>query len=113
LAGLVLAHWLTTDVQASSKIHLEDKENVMPSIEQLQQDIQSLPEEAQVLLADFIEILKKRYPPPSSATTISEGSTYQRFRESGFIGGVAIEENLSETYKQVLVEKWSTKHDHG
>ncbi|HEY9690667.1 MAG TPA: hypothetical protein V6D15_00510 [Oculatellaceae cyanobacterium] len=34
----------------------------MLTLEQLQQDIQDLPEEAQNLLIDFIEILKKRYP---------------------------------------------------
>jgi mRNA-degrading endonuclease RelE of RelBE toxin-antitoxin system len=32
----------------------------MIALEKLQKDIQDLPEEAQNLLADFIEILKKR-----------------------------------------------------
>ena len=41
----------------------------MPSLEQMQQDIQALPEEAQLLLMDFIEILKKRYPQPDQAST--------------------------------------------
>ncbi|MFM7424533.1 MAG: hypothetical protein ACKO7W_05990 [Elainella sp.] len=34
----------------------------MPDLKQIQQEIQALPEEAQLLLIDFIEILKKRYP---------------------------------------------------
>lgn len=41
----------------------------MPSLEQMQQDIQALPEEAQLLLMDFIEILKKRYPQRDQAST--------------------------------------------
>ncbi len=36
----------------------------MNSLKQMQKDIQELPEEAQTLLMDFIEILKKRYPQP-------------------------------------------------
>jgi hypothetical protein len=34
----------------------------MISIEQIQNDIQTLPPEAQDLLIDFIQLLKKRYP---------------------------------------------------
>ncbi len=34
----------------------------MTSIEQIQNDIQTLPPEAQDLLIDFIQLLKKRYP---------------------------------------------------
>ncbi len=33
----------------------------MINLEQIQQDINQLPEEAQNLLIDFIELLKKRY----------------------------------------------------
>lgn len=84
----------------------------MPSLEQLQQDIQSLPEEAQMLLVDFIEILKKRYSKPDNQAPNSEMSPYQQFQASGFIGCVSVEEDLSTTYKQVLSEKWGAKHDH-
>lgn len=34
----------------------------MNNLNTIQQDIQDLPEEAQSLLLDFIQILKKRYP---------------------------------------------------
>lgn len=81
-------------------------------LEQIQKDIQDLPEEAQNLLMDFVEILKKRYPKPAQPETTSENSTYQKFQESGFIGCVSVEENLSTTYKQVLSEKLSAKYDH-
>lgn len=83
----------------------------MPSLEQLQQDIQSLPEEAQTLLVDFVEILKNRYLKPISDSSPSEDSPYQQFQESGFIGCVSLDEDLSTTYKQVLSEKWGAKHD--
>ncbi len=85
----------------------------MLTLEQIQKDIQELPEEAQNLLIDFVEILKKRYSKPAQAEINSEKSTYQKFKESGFIGCVSVEENLSTTYKQVLSEELSAKYDHG
>ncbi|MDX2271006.1 MAG: DUF2281 domain-containing protein [Cyanobacteriota bacterium] len=84
----------------------------MSSLEQMQQDIQALPEEAQLLLMDFIEILKKRYPQVDQSKANAEDSSYQKFKESGFIGCVSVEENLSTDYKQVLSEGWNTKYDH-
>jgi len=84
----------------------------MLALEKLQKDIQELPEEAQNLLADFIEILKKRYPKPAPSEETTEKSSYQRFKESGLIGYVSVEEDLSTTYKQVLSEKLSSKYDH-
>jgi hypothetical protein len=84
----------------------------MIALEKLQKDIQELPEEAQNLLTDFIEILKKRYPKPGSSEEATEKSPYQKFKESGFIGYVSVEEGLSTTYKQVLSEKLSNKYDH-
>jgi len=84
----------------------------MIALEKLQKDIQELPEEAQNLLADFIEILKKRYPKPAPSEEATEKSPYQKFKESGLIGYVSVEEDLSTTYKQVLSEKLSNKYDH-
>jgi hypothetical protein len=84
----------------------------MANLEQIQQDIQELPEEAQTLLMDFIAILKQRYPKPDPVEANSEKSPYQKFKESGFIGCVSVEENLSSSYKQVLSEQWGTKYDH-
>lgn len=84
----------------------------MLNLEQIQKDIQELPEEAQNLLTDFIEILKKRYSKSAQLEANSEKSPYQKFKESGFIGFVSVEESLSTTYKQVLAEELSTKYDH-
>ena len=83
----------------------------MSSLDQLQQDIQSLPEEAQTLLVDFVEMLKHRYRRSRSAASL-DSSPYQQFQESGFIGCVSIEEDLSTSYKNVLSEKWGAKYDH-
>lgn len=84
----------------------------MASLEQMQQDIQALPEEAQLLLMDFIEILKKRYPQVNQSEANAEDNPYEKFKESGFIGCVSVEENLSTNYKQVLSEEWNKKYDH-
>ncbi len=84
----------------------------MSNLEQMQKDIQDLPEEAQTLLMDFIEILKKRYSRNAQPEAPLEKSPYQRFKESGFIGCVSVEENLSTTYKSALAESWGAKYDH-
>ena len=81
----------------------------MNSLEQVKADIQDLPEEAQALLIDFVELLKRRYAQPKQT---SEQSPYEKFKASGFIGCVSVEEDLSTTYKQVLAEEWNQKHDH-
>jgi len=78
----------------------------MPNLEQLQQDFQALPEEAQTLLINYMETLKQQYLKPETPSPESTTSPYQKFKESGFIGCVSVEENLSTTYKQVLSEKW-------
>ncbi len=77
----------------------------MSNLEQMQKDIQELPEEAQTLLMDFIEILKKRYSRNAQPEAPLEKSPYQKFKESGFIGCVSIEKNLSTSYKQVLAQR--------
>ncbi|GCL40207.1 hypothetical protein SR1949_53410 [Sphaerospermopsis reniformis] len=38
---------------------------------EISQEINSLPEEAQILLLDFIQILKKHYPQPKRENTIT------------------------------------------
>ncbi|MGB3204697.1 MAG: DUF2281 domain-containing protein [Crinalium sp.] len=80
--------------------------------EQIHQDIKDLPEEAQNLLMDFIEILKKRYPQTTKKNPSQETSLYEKFDKNGLIGCVSTEENLSTTYKQVLAEGLNTKYDH-
>lgn len=90
----------------------------MTSLEQIQQDIQTLPQEALDLVAQFIQILKKssivsdeQNAPPQTDSDQS-GSVYEQFEASGLIGCVSAEESLSTTYKQVLAEEWVRKYDH-
>ncbi len=90
----------------------------MASLEQIQQDIQTLPQEALDLVAQFIQLLKKssavsdEQNAPSQTDSDQSGSVYEQFEASGLIGCVSAEENLSTTYKQVLAEEWGRKYDH-
>lgn len=67
----------------------------MSNLEQIQKDFQELPEEAQTLLMDFIEILKKRYSQTIPPEPTAEKSPYQQFQESGLIDCGSVEENLA------------------
>jgi len=59
-------------------------------LENIHQEIDNLPEEAQELLVDLIHILKKRY----SSTAISEKpvTNYENFKKIGLIGCCSTEE---------------------
>ncbi|MCC5656205.1 DUF2281 domain-containing protein [Nostoc sp. XA010] len=80
--------------------------------EEIYRDIDTLPEEAQTLLLDFIQLLKKRYPQPESKNHSQEKSLYEKFDEIGLIGCCSVEENLSTTYKEVLSNTLDKKYDH-
>jgi hypothetical protein len=96
----------------------------MTTLEQIQQDIQALPQDALDLVAQFIRSLKTSSPPPDRQDQAhqqdlehqdlehSEESVYDQFKASGLIGCISAEENLSSTYKQVLAEEWGRKYDH-
>jgi hypothetical protein len=88
----------------------------MTSLEQIQQDIQTLPPEALNLLAQFIQLLKKTFStsqpsenrhPPTPQT--SQKTIYEQFQDSGLIGCMSAEENLSTNYKEILAEEWGRK----
>jgi hypothetical protein len=84
----------------------------MINLEQIQHDISELPEEAQILVTDFIESLKKRYSVAEKQEAKSEETLYDKFEASGLIGFCSVEEDLSTTYKQVLADTLETKYDH-
>ena len=67
--------------------------------EEIYRYIDTLPEEAQILLLDFIQLFKKRYPQPESENHSQKKSLYEKFDEIGLIGCCSVEENLSTTYK--------------
>lgn len=80
--------------------------------EEIYRDIDTLPEEAQILLIDFIQLLKKRYPQPESENHSPGKSLYEKFDEIGLIGCCSVDEDLSTTYKEVLSNTLKTKYDH-
>lgn len=71
----------------------------MLNIEQIQQDINKLPEDAQSLLIDFIELLKKCYSSPDKQDIRKEDSENQLEDWSDFIGCMEAEPDLSRNYK--------------
>jgi hypothetical protein len=83
----------------------------MINLEKIQHDISKLPEEAQTLVIDFIDSLKKQYSLAEKPEIKSEKTLYNKFEESGLIGFCSVEENLSTTYKQVLADTLETKYD--
>jgi hypothetical protein len=83
----------------------------MIQISQLQRDIAALPEEAQSLLLDFVELLKRRYSSVSEDRTEEVGN-YEKFERMGLIGCCDVEEDLSVNYKSVLAESLKSKYDH-
>ncbi|WP_347179064.1 DUF2281 domain-containing protein [Roseofilum casamattae] len=89
----------------------------MLDLEQIQTDINELPEEAQTLLLDFIELLKKRYSIPEKRA-INSGkvpnhqlSTLDILKASELIGCISSEPNLSTDYKSVVRDKLDSKYD--
>lgn len=90
----------------------------MIHIEEIQKDINELPEEAQALLLDFIDLLKKRYSTPKKIAVNSNHtpncplSTLDILKESELIGSISAEPDLSTHYKSVLQEKLDSKYDH-
>ncbi len=80
----------------------------MINLEQLQHDLNELPEEAQTLLMDFVELLKKRYGKHEKQKVKSETqlddqlSTLDILKDSGLIGCISAEQYLSTNYKSFL-----------
>ncbi|WP_107669803.1 hypothetical protein [Cyanothece sp. BG0011] len=73
----------------------------MINIEKLQRDLDELPEEAQELLIDFVELLKKRY----SSSNQPETSENNIDDWSDFIGCTEAEPDLSKNYKFYLTKE--------
>ncbi len=84
----------------------------MVKFEQIYRDIETLPKEAQTLVVDLIQLLKKSYSKSEAENECKEKSLYEKFDEIGLIGCCSVEENLSTTYKKVLADTLVTKYDH-
>jgi hypothetical protein len=89
----------------------------MINLEQIQHDISELPEEAQTLVIDFIESLKERYSVAekqevkSTLPIDNQSSTLDILKESGLIGCISAESDLSINYKSILKEGLDSKYD--
>ena len=79
-------------------------------MEQIQKDIHKLPEEAQTLLMEFIDSLKKRYSLAEKQQVKSQPPvTLDILKESGLIGCISAESDLSTNYKSVIREELNGK----
>lgn len=78
----------------------------MINLDQIQKDVSELPEEAQILLIDFIESLKKRYFSEEKESTETTTEDW-----SDFIGCISAESDLSRNYKSYLKQKLDDKYD--
>ena len=89
----------------------------MINFEQIQNDISELPEEAQTLVIDCIESLKKQYSVAekqevkSTPSINNQSNTLDILKESGLIGCISAESDLSINYLSVLKEGLDTKYD--
>ena len=85
----------------------------MASLEQIQQDIQALPQEALNVLYQFIQLLKNLNSAPTENSPAAASSTSAEATDwSDFIGCISAEEDLSVNYKTYLAEELEQKHDH-
>ncbi|NJL53371.1 MAG: DUF2281 domain-containing protein [Hydrococcus sp. SU_1_0] len=84
----------------------------MINIDKIQQDINELPEEAQTLLLDFLELLKKRYSLATKQQIKKETLESNREDWLDFIGCVEAEADLSRNYKTYLNFELGKKYDY-
>jgi len=88
--------------------------SAVASLEQIQQEIQTLPQDALDLVAQFVQLLKKSSTASSESPSLTESSPASDTADwSDLIGCVSAEEDLSVNYKTYLAEGWAQKHgDH-
>ncbi|WP_346293043.1 DUF2281 domain-containing protein [Sphaerothrix gracilis] len=78
----------------------------MLEFERLRQDIQSLPDEAQQLLTDFVAFLKQRY----QATSLEENHSTLNLDNSPFVGMWSDRPEMQDStqwVKQIRQQHWS------
>jgi hypothetical protein len=77
------------------------------NLDTIQQDIASLPPDAQLIIVELVEVLKKRYllNPQESSDNSSEDW-------SDFIGCIEAETDLAKNHKNYLDRELNQKYDH-
>jgi len=85
----------------------------MTTLEQIQRDLQTLPQDALDLLAQFIQLLKKSQTATQDHISASKLSLASDATDwSDFIGCIEAEEDLSVNYKTYLSEGLEQKYGH-
>jgi hypothetical protein len=79
----------------------------MVNLETIQEDLASLPLDAQQTILELIDILKKRYS--ADQEEMNELATQDW---SDFIGCMEAEPDLSQNYKTYLTSELNQKYDH-
>lgn len=89
----------------------------MLDLKTLQKDINELPEEAQTLLADFIDLLKKRYSTAKkqeinpNQSHNQQRSNLEILRDADLVSCISSEPGLSSDYKSVIQQDLDSKYD--
>lgn len=83
-------------------------------LDTIQQDITTLPPDAQQIVFDLVSILKKRYSTQNVDNPEAEPlpQTQNQNNWSDFIGCVEAEPDLSRNYKTYLSQELAKKYDH-
>lgn len=98
---------------SSSPYHFHSPKPHMPSLEQVQADIQTLSPEALDAVYRFIQTLKTAnvdIENHSSSQTLTASETATDW--SDLIGSISAEEDLSVNHKKYLAEALEEKYDH-
>jgi hypothetical protein len=77
------------------------------NLDTIQQDIASLPPDAQQIIVELVEVLKKRYLQNQQK---SSENSWQDW--SDFIGCIEAETDLSKNHKNYLDRELNQKYDH-
>ncbi|HEY9862841.1 MAG TPA: hypothetical protein V6D21_01555 [Candidatus Obscuribacterales bacterium] len=79
----------------------------MINLDTIQQDIASLPPDAQQVILELVYVLKKSYLPNQQESPESKTQDW-----SDFIGCIEAEPDLSRNYKTYLSSELEEKYDH-
>ena len=79
----------------------------MVNLDTIQQEVASLPLDAQKTILELVDVLKKQYYPNLQETREQTTENW-----SDFIGCIEAEPDLSQNYKTYLTSELNQKYDH-
>ena len=84
----------------------------MMNIDTIEQEVAALPPDAQQIIFDLVDVLKKRYLSTRQEAPESNQNQADNIQDwSDFIGCVAAEPDLSRNYKTYSIEQLDEKYD--